>query len=166
MADCAAGWRAGRGSWTRAASSTLIGCGRWGSRNPTTRGRSESGSPGRGSAPTRPIPGPTTRFDEQDFLFYLSLVDRRACWAPGGVALSDGLNGWATADPSGIRWWKGEALADDLDRHHAEWLAIGRPMLGDYRVAFVPIEEGRPPPPTGWALDRPSFRELLWLEEH
>jgi protein-L-isoaspartate(D-aspartate) O-methyltransferase len=100
-------------------------------------------------------PGPDDPVDEQDFLFYLSLVDRRACWAPGGVALSDGLNGWATADPSGIRWWKGEALADDLDRHHAEWLAIGRPMLGDYRVAFVPIEEGRPPPPTGWALDRP-----------
>ena len=97
---------------------------------------------------------------------YLSLVDRRACWAPGGVALSDGLNGWATADSSGIRWWKDEALADDLDRHHAEWLAIGRPTLGDYRVVFVPIQEDHPPPPTGWALDRPSFRELLWLEEH
>jgi hypothetical protein len=38
-------------------------------------------------------------------------------------------------------------------------------VLGDYRVAFVPIEKGRPAPPTGWALDRPSFRELLWLEE-
>ena len=92
-------------------------------------------------------PGPDDPVDEQDFLFYLSLVDRRACWAPGGVALSDGLNGWATADPSGIRWWKDEALTDDLDRHHAEWLAIGRPMLGDYRVAFVPIVEGRPPRP-------------------
>jgi hypothetical protein len=96
---------------------------------------------------------------------YLSLVDRRACWAPGGVALSDGHNGWATADPSGIRWWRDETLADDLDRHHAAWLAIDRPTLGDYRVAFVPIKEGRPPPPTGWALDRPSFRELLWLKE-
>ncbi|HEX5876877.1 MAG TPA: hypothetical protein VF468_00875, partial [Actinomycetota bacterium] len=101
----------------------------------------------------------------QDFLFYLSLVDRRACWGPGGVALSDGRNGWATADPSGIRWWRDETLADDLDRHHAHWLAIGRPTLGDYRVALVPINEGRPAPPTGWALDRPSFRELLWLEE-
>jgi protein-L-isoaspartate(D-aspartate) O-methyltransferase len=111
-------------------------------------------------------PGPDDLVDEHDFLFYLSLVDRRACWAPGGVALSDGLNGWATADPSGIRWWRDEALADDLDRHHADWLAIGRPTLGDYRVAFVPIQEGRPAPPTGWALDRPSFRELLWLEEH
>lgn len=40
-------------------------------------------------------PGPDDPVDEQDFLFYLSLVDRRACWAPGGVALSDGLNGWA-----------------------------------------------------------------------
>lgn len=110
-------------------------------------------------------PGPHDPVDEQDFLFYLSLVDRRACWAPGGVALSDGRNGWATADPSGIRWWRDETLADDLNRHHAQWLAIGRPTLGDYRVAFVPIEEGRPPPPTGWALDRPSFRELLWLEE-
>jgi protein-L-isoaspartate(D-aspartate) O-methyltransferase len=78
-------------------------------------------------------PGPDDPVDEQDFLFYLSLVDRRACWAPGGVALSDGLNGWATADPSGIRWWRDESLADDLDRYHAEWLAIGRPRLGDYR---------------------------------
>jgi protein-L-isoaspartate(D-aspartate) O-methyltransferase len=76
-------------------------------------------------------PGPDDPVDEQDFLFYLSLVDRRACWAPGGVALSDGRNGWATADPSGIRWWRDETLADDLDRHHAEWLAIGRPTLGD-----------------------------------
>jgi hypothetical protein len=92
-------------------------------------------------------------------------VDRRACWAPGGVALSDGLNGWATADPSGIRWWRDEALADDLDRHHAQWLAIDRPRLGDYRVALVPIGEGRPPLASGWVLDRPSFRELLWLEE-
>jgi hypothetical protein len=63
----------------------------------------------------------------------------------------------------GPGWWRDETLADDLDRHHAEWLAIGRPTLGDYRVGFVPIEEGRPPPPT--ALDRPSFRELLWLKE-
>jgi protein-L-isoaspartate(D-aspartate) O-methyltransferase len=110
-------------------------------------------------------PGPDDPVDEQDFLFYLGLVDRRACWAPG-VALSDGRNGWATADPSGIRWWRDEALADDLDHHHAQWLAIGRPTLGDYRVAFVPIQEGRPAPATGWALDRPSFRELLWLEEH
>jgi protein-L-isoaspartate(D-aspartate) O-methyltransferase len=110
-------------------------------------------------------PGPDDPVDEHDFLFYLSLVDRRACWAAGGVALSDGRNGWATADPSGIRWWRDESLADDLDRHHAQWLAIGRPTLGDYRVAFVPLGEGRPPLASGWALDRPSFRELLWLEE-
>jgi protein-L-isoaspartate(D-aspartate) O-methyltransferase len=100
-------------------------------------------------------PGSDDPVDEQDFLFYLSLVDRRACWAAGGVALSDGPSGWATADPSGIRWWRDEALADDLDRHHREWLAIGRPRLGDYRVAFVPIEEGRPCPPTGWGAGPP-----------
>jgi protein-L-isoaspartate O-methyltransferase len=61
MAGWGAGWRAGRGSWTRAASSTPTGCGRWGSPNPTTRGRSANGNPGRGSGPTRPIPAPTTR---------------------------------------------------------------------------------------------------------
>jgi protein-L-isoaspartate(D-aspartate) O-methyltransferase len=110
-------------------------------------------------------PGPGDPVDEHDFLFDLGLVDRRACWAPGGVALSDGPSGWATADPSGIRWWRDETLADELDRHHGQWLAIGRPTLGDYRVAFVPIEAGRPRPTTGWVLDRPSFRELLWLEE-
>ena len=119
--------------------------------------------PGFGASETDP--GPEDPVEEQDFLFYPGLVDRRACWAPGGVALSDGRNGWATADPSGIRWWRDEALADDLDCHHADWLAIGRPTLGDYQVAFVPLEEGRPPLASGWVLDRPSFRELLWLEE-
>jgi hypothetical protein len=109
-------------------------------------------------------PGPNDPVDEQDFLIYLSLVDRRACWAPGGVALSDGLTGWRPPTRAASAGGGTKTLADDLDRHHAQWLAIGRPTLGDYRVAFVPIEAGRPPPPTGWALDRPSFRELLWLE--
>jgi protein-L-isoaspartate(D-aspartate) O-methyltransferase len=40
-------------------------------------------------------PGPDDPVDEHDFLFYLGLVDRRACLAPGGVSLSDGRNGWA-----------------------------------------------------------------------
>src|SRR6266536_1453935 len=104
------------------------------------------------------------RWAEQvDLHFYLSLRDRRACWAPERVGLSDGPNGWAVASPDGIRWWKAADLAAELDRVHADWLACGRPALGDYQVAFIPIDAGAMPPPGGWALDRRFFRELVWL---
>ena len=66
-----------------------------------------------------------------------------------------------TAAPASVRVGVGAPQSPTLLH-----IRIRRPGLGDYRVALVPIEEGRPPPPTGWALDRPSFRELLWLEEH
>jgi hypothetical protein len=108
-------------------------------------------------------PWPGFGTDEVDFCFYLSLLDRRACWAPDGVGLSDGLSGWAVAGPGGIRWWKDAALVEQLDRLHAGWLARGRPALGDYWVAFVPIEQDAAPPSGGWALDRRFFRELAWL---
>jgi protein-L-isoaspartate(D-aspartate) O-methyltransferase len=108
-------------------------------------------------------PWPGFGTDEVDFCFYLSLLDRRACWAPDGVGLSDGLSGWAVAGPGDIRWWKNAALVEQLDRLHAGWLACGRPTLGDYCVAFVPIEQNATPPPGGWALDRRFFRELAWL---
>jgi hypothetical protein len=55
-------------------------------------------------------------------------------------------------------------LVERLDRLHSEWLVRGRPMVRDYRVAFVPIDEDAGPPPGGWALDRRFFRELLWLQ--
>jgi len=110
-------------------------------------------------------PWPGFGTDEVDFCFYLSLLDRRACWAPDGVGLSEDLNGWAVAGPDGIRWWKDAALVEQLDRLHAGWLARGRPTLRDYRVAFVPIEQDAAPPSGGWALDRRFFREFAWLEK-
>jgi hypothetical protein len=79
--------------------------------------------------------------------------------------LSDGPNGWAVAGPDAVRWWKDATLVEELDRLHAAWLARGRPVLGDYRVAFVPVAADAAPPPGGWALDRRFFRELVWLEE-
>jgi protein-L-isoaspartate(D-aspartate) O-methyltransferase len=118
-----------------------------------------------GFAAAGPLPGHSCSADERDFGFYLSLVDRRACWAPGGVGLSDGLNGWAIAGPDSIRWWKDAALVQRLDRLHAQWLACGRPALGDYRVAFAPIEQDPTPPPESWAIERRFFRELLWLDK-
>jgi hypothetical protein len=102
--------------------------------------------------------------DQRDLLFYLGLHDRRACWAPGGIGLSDGRNGWAVAGPDAIRWWKDEALVRQLDRLHAQWLAAGRPGLGDYRMAFAPIDQHAAPPPGGWAVDRRFHRQLIWLE--
>jgi protein-L-isoaspartate(D-aspartate) O-methyltransferase len=118
-----------------------------------------------GFAAAGPLPGRACSADEIDFLFYLSLVDRRACWGPGGVGLSDNRNGWAVAGPDAIRWWKDASLVERLDRLHSEWLSRGRPTLGDYRVAFVPIEEGASAPPGGWALDRRFFRQFVWLEQ-
>ena len=47
---------------------------------------------------------------------------------------------------------------------NSQWLARGRPTLGDYGVAFVPIGEEASAPSGGWALDRRFFRELVWLE--
>jgi hypothetical protein len=104
--------------------------------------------------------------DHEHFHFLLSLVDRRTCWAPGGIALTEGPNGWAAASDTGVRWWKDATLADELDRRHADWVARGRPALGDYRVAFVAVADDAAPPPGGWALDRRFFHELVWLEEH
>jgi Protein-L-isoaspartate(D-aspartate) O-methyltransferase (PCMT) len=110
------------------------------------------------------LPGRGCSADESDFCFYLSLVDRRACWTPGGVGLSDGLNGWAVAGPDAIRWWRDASLVEELDHLHSQWLARGRPTLGDYGVAFVPIGAEGSAPSGGWALDRRWFRELVWLE--
>jgi hypothetical protein len=101
--------------------------------------------PGFGAAGSLPSWGCSA--DEIDFCFYLSLLDRRACWAPYGVGLSDGLHGWAVAGPDGIRWWKNPSLMEQLDRLHADWLARGRPRIGDYQVAFVPIGQDAGPPP-------------------
>ncbi len=118
--------------------------------------------PGFGAA--GPLPRLGCSADEMDLRFYLGLVDRRACWAPGGVGLSGGGNGWAVAGPDGIRWWGDASLVEDLDRLHSWWLARGRPAVGDYRVAFMPIGEDPGPPPGGWAIDRRFFRELVWLQ--
>jgi hypothetical protein len=117
-----------------------------------------------GFAATGSPSSPGCAADEIDFCFYLSLLDRRACWAPDGVGLSDGPNGWAVAGAGGIRWWKDAALVEELDRLYARWLADGRPALEDYRVAFVPVVEGAAPPPGSWALDRRFHRELVWRE--
>jgi protein-L-isoaspartate(D-aspartate) O-methyltransferase len=102
--------------------------------------------------------------DEADLLFYLGIRDRRACWAPGGVGLSEGTGGWAVATPGRFRWWKDAALAHRLDRLHDEWLASGRPAIRDYRVAFMPLSDGdQEAPAAPWAIDRRFFREVLWL---
>jgi protein-L-isoaspartate(D-aspartate) O-methyltransferase len=121
-----------------------------------------------------PDPGPrfTTRQpddpmgpdDEDDFLFYLGLADRRACRAPEGPALSDGPDGWAALAPDGIRWWKNASLARELDRRYREWDALGRPAMGDYRISFVPIGTDGDPTPGGWQIERRFYQERLTLD--
>ncbi len=106
---------------------------------------------------------PTGPDDEDDFLFYLGLHDRRACHAPEGPALSAGPDGWAALAPDGIRWWKDASLARELDRRYREWDARGRPAMGDYRISFVPIDSGGDPPPGGWQIERRFYRERLTL---
>jgi protein-L-isoaspartate(D-aspartate) O-methyltransferase len=104
--------------------------------------------------------------DETDFLFYLGLNDRRACHAPQGPALSalPHGDGWAVLAPDGIRWWKDESLARDLDRWYREWDARGRPAMEDYRITFVPIDPDGDPPPDGWQIRRRFCRELITLD--
>jgi protein-L-isoaspartate(D-aspartate) O-methyltransferase len=101
--------------------------------------------------------------DETDFLFFLGLEDRRACWAPQGPALSEGSGGWAALAPDGIWWWKDASLAGELDRHYRDWDALGRPALEDYQVSFVPVDQAGGPPPGGWQITRRFYRELLSL---
>jgi hypothetical protein len=63
----------------------------------------------------------------------------------------------------GIRWWKDAALAAELDRHYRDWDARGRPAVGDYQVAFLPIGTEGDPPPGGWQIKRRFYRELVTL---
>jgi protein-L-isoaspartate(D-aspartate) O-methyltransferase len=113
--------------------------------------------------PRRPDEPYVTGDDESDFLFFLGLADRRACSAPQGVGLTNGLDGWATVARDGIRWWKDAALAAELDRHYRDWDARGRPAVGDYQVAFLPIGTEGDPPPGGWQIKRRFYRELVTL---
>ena len=101
--------------------------------------------------------------EEEDFLFYLGLYDRRAGHAPAGPALSAGPDGWAALGPDGIWWWKDASLARELDRRYREWDARGRPALGHYQVTFVPAGEGGDPPPGSWQIERRFYHELLTL---
>jgi protein-L-isoaspartate(D-aspartate) O-methyltransferase len=101
--------------------------------------------------------------DETDFLFFLGLEDRRACWTPDGPALSDGRDGWAALAPDGIRWWKNAALAVELERRYHDWNACGRPAMQDYQVTFWPIDTHGDPPPGGWQIERRFYRQLLSL---
>jgi len=107
---------------------------------------------------------PMSLTDEEDnFLFYLGLVDHRACHAPQGPGLSVGWDGMAALAPDGIWWWKDESLARELDRRYREWDARGRPALEDYLVTFVPKQDGGDRPPEGWQIERRFYRELLTL---
>ena len=99
--------------------------------------------------------------DETDFLFFLGLHDRRACHAPDGPGLSGGPDGWAVLAPGGIRWWKDQSLARDLDGRYREWDARGRPALEDYQISFLPIDAD--PPPGSWQIKRRFYREVLRL---
>jgi protein-L-isoaspartate(D-aspartate) O-methyltransferase len=113
--------------------------------------------------PRRPEEPMQPADDETDFVFYLGLQDRRACLGPTGPTLSDGPDGWATLAPDEIVWWRDESLARELDRRYCEWDARGRPALEDYRVTFVPVQDGGDRPPGGWQIERRFYHELLTL---
>jgi len=114
-------------------------------------------------APRRPDEPMQPADDETDFVFFLGLHDRRATHTLEGPTLSDGPDGWATLAPDGIRWWRDESLARELDRRYREWDARSRPALEDYQVTFVPVQDGGDGPPGGWQIERRFYRELLTL---
>jgi protein-L-isoaspartate(D-aspartate) O-methyltransferase len=101
--------------------------------------------------------------DEIGLLFFLGLHDRRACLAPGGVGLSAGLDGWAVADPAGIRWWKDASLADELESLYERWRGRGQPGLEDYEVSFTAVGAEAAPPPGSWQIERRFYREVIQL---
>jgi protein-L-isoaspartate(D-aspartate) O-methyltransferase len=112
--------------------------------------------------------------DEQNgFLFFVALNDRRASWTPNGtvrswtpdgVGLSAGPDGWAGIGTDGLWWWKDESLAREVGRLYLDWEARGRPTLRDYRVTLVPIQDERETPPGGWQIERRFYRELVTLD--
>jgi protein-L-isoaspartate(D-aspartate) O-methyltransferase len=109
--------------------------------------------------------------DEQNgFMFFVALNDRRASWTPDGtvrswtpegVGLSAGPDGWAGISASGLWWWKDESLAREVDRLYRDWAANRRPTIRDYRVTFLPVQDERDTPPGGWRIDRRFYRELV-----
>jgi protein-L-isoaspartate(D-aspartate) O-methyltransferase len=109
--------------------------------------------------------------DEQnDFMFFVALNDRRASWTPDGtvrswtpegVGLSAGPDGWAGISASGLWWWKDESLAREVDRLYQDWAADRRPTIRDYRVTFLPVKDERDNPPGGWRIERRFYRELV-----
>lgn len=119
--------------------------------------------PGPRFAPRRPGEPLGLSEDETDFLFFLGLHDRRACWARHGPGLSGGRAGWAALTPDGIWWWKDESLAREIDRRYRDWDARGRPAIGDYHVSFLPIQQDHDVPPGGWQVKRRFYRELVTL---
>ncbi len=113
--------------------------------------------------PRRPDEPMLPADDETDFVFFLGLHDRRATHTLDGPTLSGWRTGWATLAPDGIRWWRDESLARELDRRYREWDARGRPALEDYQVVFVPVHDGGDGPPGSWQIERRFYRELLIL---
>jgi protein-L-isoaspartate(D-aspartate) O-methyltransferase len=101
--------------------------------------------------------------EEEDFLFFLGLHDRRARGTMDGPGLSDGPGGWAAMAQDGILWWKDGSLAGELDRLYRDWDARGRPGMVDYRLVFLPVERECGPPPGGWVIERRFYRELVTL---
>jgi protein-L-isoaspartate(D-aspartate) O-methyltransferase len=99
--------------------------------------------------------------DEIDFLFFLGLSDRRAGWLEPGPGLNNGPDGWAAAGPDGIWWWKDASLAAELNRLYQEWVARGRPAIGDYQVTFLSAGATCDLPGGGWQVERRFYREML-----
>jgi len=108
--------------------------------------------------------------EQNGFMFFVALNDRRASWTPDGtvrswtpegVGLSAGPDGWAGISTSGLWWWKDESLAREVDRLYRDWTARGRPTIRDYRVTFLPVKDERNTPPGGWQIERRFYREIV-----
>jgi protein-L-isoaspartate(D-aspartate) O-methyltransferase len=108
--------------------------------------------------------------EQNGFMFFVALNDRRASWTPDGtmrswtpdgVGLSAGPDGWAGISTRGLWWWKDESLAREVDRLYRDWTAKGRPAIRDYRVTFLPVKDERDTPPGGWRIERRFYREIV-----
>jgi hypothetical protein len=141
-----------------------------GTANPEARKGEEADSAGEIMHQPSPRLLPDSPDEQNGFMFFVALNDRRASWTPNGpeiswtrdgVGLSAGPDGWAGIGADGLWWWKDESLAREVSRLYRDWETMGRPTIRDYQVTFLPIQDRRDTPPGGWQIERRYYREVV-----
>ena len=112
-----------------------------------------------------PLPGLDDPDDRLGFWFHLGIRDPRTAyfdWTPTAThpfGLAAGEAGRVLVGPGSLILAGEEALLADVQRHHAEWEASGRPRIADYEV-LVGLHEQPGDLAVEGRLQRRLFRRL------